>query len=236
MNNLLKIDYIECMKNLMREAFSFKKYKVMNLFLAVVTAIIMVPFIACSLVFAGIYMCVAFFHRVITAPIRALHGLVNAEGKDVRHAPQTVIYIISWPAIFFLYFLEAMAIPTLTVLYAITSVFTYIWTLGGYKFHVFPEKSYEMTKEVNGKYNVLPIVFVSISALILILIPLIHMGIDYGQWVDTIQRYGQNSRYYTYSFNYYPIYLGISCVFSFFYSIFGFAPRPKGEKKEETEK
>ena len=106
MNNLLKIDYIECMRNLMREAFSFKKYKVMNLFLAVVTAIIMVPFIACSLVFAGIYMCVAFFHRVITAPIRALHGLVNAEGKDVRHAPQTVIYIISWPAIFFLYFLE----------------------------------------------------------------------------------------------------------------------------------
>ena len=232
MNNLLKIDYMECMRKLMSQAFSLKKYKAMNGALAVFTFIFMIPFLLMSLMGAGMYMCVAFFHRVITTPIRALHGLMNSEGKDVRHAPQTVIYIVSWPVIFFLYFMEAMAIPTLTVLYASTSVATYVWSLGGYKFHAFPEKVDECEIEVEGRYNILPIVYVAITTTIVALIPLLHMLVDYTEYVSRSYGYGANN----YTFAYYGIYIGLSIIFSFFYSIFGFARHPKkGAYKEANQ-
>ncbi len=232
MNNLLSIDFIDRMRKLMGQAFKLKKYKAMNKALAVLTAIAMLPIIVCSLVGAGMYFCTAFFYKIITDPLRALHGLVNAEGKDVRHAPQTVIYIISWPTIFFLYLLEAFMIPMLSVIYALTSVYTYIWTLGGYKFHIFPEKADDMDITLDGEYDTtLPLVYVIISASILVVIPLVHLLVDYMSFISV---YGSKMADYYY-FGYYPIYVGISMLFSSFYSIFGFSKRPKLKEKENTE-
>ena len=232
MNNLLSIDLIDSMRKLMREAFKLKKYKAMNKALSILTAIAMLPMIACSLVFAGVYFCMAYFHKIITDPLKALHGLVNSEGKDVRHAPQTVIYIISWPIIFYLYVVEAFMIPILSIMYAITSAFTYVWTLGGYKFHISPEKADDIEITVNGEYSViLPLIYVIISALILAVIPLVHLLVDYMNFISV---YGSKKASYYY-FGYYPIYVVISMVCSAFYSILGFSKRPKLDKKESID-
>lgn len=229
MNNLLSIDFIDRMRRLMREAFKIKKYKAMNKALAVFSIIAMLPIIITCLVFAGTYFCWAFFYKVMTDPIKALHGLVNSEGKDVRHAPQTVIYIISWPTIFLLYCIEALMIPVLSMIYAVTSVLSYIWTLGGYKFHIFPEKAENIEITVEGKYeNSLPLFYVLMSGAILAVVPLLHLLIDY---MNFISEYGSKMAYYYY-FPYYPIYIGISVVFSAIFSILCLSKLPKDKKLE----
>ena len=230
MNNLLSIDFIDRMRKLMIEAFKIKKYKAMNKVLAVFSFIAMLPIVVLGLLLAGTYFFWAFLYKVMTDPIKALHGLVNSEGKDVRHAPQTVIYIISWPTIFMLYCIEALMIPMLSIVYAMTSVVTYIWTLGGYKFHIFPEKAENMEIAVEGRYeNGIPLFYVLMSGAILGAIPLLHLLVDY---MNFISQYGSKMAYYYY-FAYYPIYVGVSVVFSSIFSILCLSRFPKNKKADK---
>lgn len=229
MNNLLKIDHLNCAKKLALEALKLKKYKAMHPILAIFTGVFMLPFVALAVMFLISLVAIAYIRNICVMPIRAFHGLVNNEGKEVRHAPQTVIYIISWPIISLLYIFEAMAIPMLTIFYTCTSICTYICTLGGFKLHVFPEKVDDADSgEVKGRYLVLPIVFVSVCALLFIVM-LIHLAIDYGNWQSWANYYGRFFNL-TYSFEYSYIYGIIYALYTIAYTFAGFARRPREKK------
>ena len=231
MNNLFTIDHLSCAKLLTKEALKLKKYKAMHPVLAVFTGIFMLPFILMAALVIVNYVIIAYLRNVCASPIRALHGLVNSEGKEVRHAPQTVIYFISWPTIFLLYFMEAIMIPLLTISYTLASICVYICTLGGVKFNAMPENADKIDMgEVKGRYLVLPIVYISVCALLFIVM-LIHFAIDYANWSSLVN----NSYYYyyyggSYSFQAMPAYIGIYMAFSAIYSIIGFARHPKEKK------
>jgi hypothetical protein len=66
----------------------------------------------------------------------------------------------------------------LTILYTLFAIFSYIWTLGGFKFHVFATEE-DISVEVEGKYPIwMPIAFIAVMGVLLILLPLVKSIIE----------------------------------------------------------
>lgn len=164
--NLFDIDYMDKMSALLKESFKFKKYKAMPPALAVFTGLFMLPFVIWSFFVTAALAIECFTFAIIVAPIKFLHNLVNNEGKDVKHATQAIIYIISWPLIFANYAMIAFNLFIILPTYALLSIINYIWTLGGFKFHVFINKSDDIAIDVEGKYFGRPLTFVIVNAVI----------------------------------------------------------------------
>lgn len=175
--NYFEIDYLKRLTILLKEAFKFKKYKAMSPFLAVLCGILMLPFVAISFALVAAFAVLAFFFTIIVAPVKFLHLIVNAEGKEIKHATQAIVYLISWPLVFMLYALMSFLLFLLLPTYAMLSFFTYVWSFGGFKFHLFITKNEDISIDVKGRYNALPIVFVLVAVIILVFLPLVECSI-----------------------------------------------------------
>lgn len=214
------IDYLAKTTDILKEAFKFKKYKAMNNVCAVFVGICMSPFVLISFVLAAFLYVTGFMFKLIATPIENIHNLAHSEGAEVKHATQVVIYLISWPLIFFWYTVISLMLLQLALLYAIFSCITYIWSLGGFKFHLFASDSDEISIEAYGKYNIiLPLAYLIVMAVLLILIPLIRMLID---CIDA-QTFEYASEILT---GYILQNLPITFAVSLLYSTIGFCPRP----------
>ena len=217
--NLFETDFLKKTKALLAEAFKMKKYNAMHLALSVCTFILMLPILLFSLIVAAILAVLCFTFTVLSSPVKYLHDLVHTEGQSVKHATQVVIYLISWPLVFFLYVLMSITLLLIIPTYALLSILLYAWSLGGFKFHLFANTHEDISVEVNGRYLVLPIVFIVIGALLLLLMPLFH-GIFL--YADLYKNYMEAQ----FLDNFTSIYLGyfyLHCIFAFLYSIIGFA-------------
>ena len=129
--------FFEKYKELLLEIFKFKKYKNMGRALAVFEFIFMLPFFLMFLfgVFFGFVGSILF--GIIKSPVEYLHKTVHDEGQTVMHATQFIIYFISWPVIFFAYIWISLLTIFIYFNYILTSINGYIWSLCGYKFHLF---------------------------------------------------------------------------------------------------
>ena len=167
--NIFEFDYLGAALILLKEAFSFKKYKAMHPVLAVFTGIFMIPFVLSSMISALVLILTAFFFKVNKLPIDFLHGMLKSEGKDVHPATQFIIYFFSWPVIFALYASLSLSLLAITALYAGLSLETYVWSLGGYRFHAMIGTFCEdMAIRVRINYRPsLPLVFIIVCAVIL---------------------------------------------------------------------
>lgn len=151
--NIFKINFLDKFHKLFTETIKFKKYRALPKAVAV--------FVHLPMIFVGLVTMVNFlagallsyFFKVLQAPFEYLKGLTNQEGKETKAAAQFIIYFISWPLIFAGYVLISFMIIALHIVYAATSIMAYIWSLGGFKFHVFVEKSDNIEKEVNTNYK-----------------------------------------------------------------------------------
>lgn len=168
--NFYEIDYLDRVVTLLKEAFALKKYKAMHPALAIFVGIFMLPFFLFSVMMGVSLIISAFAFKVVKMPIDFLHGLVHSEGQQVKHATQFVIYWLSWPLIFTLYALLSFSLLGITFSYAVLSINTYIWTLGGYKFHAFIGASdFNIGIRVDEFYNpMLPFIYVIVCAVILL--------------------------------------------------------------------
>lgn len=210
---MFKVDFLAKISALMKEAFKMKKYKCMPLPLAIVVGICMAPFILVSLATAAAAGIFAFFFKVVISPLTYLHSLVHDEGQKVKHGTQVVIYLISWYAIFVLYALASLALVILTLYYAFLSIFTYIWTLGGYKYHVFADEAENISVKTEGEYNVLlPGIFSCICVLFGFFIPMLFILLD--EIADTSLTEVNG------------IMVIVYLAFAFVYSLIAFGPRP----------
>ncbi len=224
--NLFSVDYLDKSVRLFKEAFRFKKYKAMDPFSAVITGLIMIPFVLYSFLLFASLVLNSFLFKTVRLPIDFLHTLVSDEGKQTRHATQFIIYLISWPVVFLLYFLVSFMVLWISVIYALTSCITYIWSLGGFKFHLYANEAEDISIEVNGKYSVLPLIFVLIQIALLIIVPIIHGVVLF---LDLYYNYME--AYFIAEFvASYSLYYDISVLFSLLYSLIAFAPRPKSAK------
>lgn len=165
------INYMEKTNRLLKEAFQFKKYKAMPLILAILVGIFMLPLVLISAILAVAVYLPGYMFAIVSQPVESLHKLLNNEGKEVKHGTQALIYLLSWGFIFLAYTGLAFLSIVLTVLYSLFSIFTYLWTLGGFKFHLFASEE-DISIEVDRKYNVFaPIVFIAVMAVLLLVIP-----------------------------------------------------------------
>lgn len=218
---LFENNYFEQTVNLIKEAFKFKKYKAMPAVLAVFCGIVMLPFVAISLSLFALLYILCFSYKLSILPLHELYKFLHKEGQEVKHATQSIIYFISWPFLFLLYTIHAFTYVTISFIYALFSVFTYIWSFGGFKFHLTMSENADITCDVKGRYHfVLPLILVSVSAFFLLILPLCS-------GIDNALEY-ENLRYFSFFFissfaNCTPWYVS----FTILYSLIGMAPRPR---------
>jgi hypothetical protein len=78
--NFFDVDWLQKGADLMKEAFTFKKYKAMSPVLAVLSGIVMIPVVLLSFLLAAVYFLLSFFFSIEITPIKFLHGLITKEG------------------------------------------------------------------------------------------------------------------------------------------------------------
>jgi hypothetical protein len=176
--NFFDVDWLQKGADLMKEAFTFKKYKAMSPVLAVLSGIVMIPVVLLSFLLAAVYFLLSFFFSIEITPIKFLHGLITKEGKDVMHATQFAVYWIAWPVVFFFYVLASALLVFLAMFYALLSILTFVWSFGGFKFHLFPVEA-DISIDVKEEYPViLPALLVLGGVVILLILPLTFTLID----------------------------------------------------------
>lgn len=178
--NFLNVDFAKGTTALFKEAFKFKKYKAMPIFFAIVVGICQIGFALASFVVAGLIYVVNFLKKLLMLPVEYMHSIVRGEKDEVKAGAQTVIYLISWPVIFLAYLSLTLLVVALNVLYILLSLVTFVWTLGGFRFHLLLSEADDIEKTVEGKYNktVLILFIVGILA-IAILLPVALIVLHY---------------------------------------------------------
>ena len=168
------INFMERATVVLKEAALLKKYKAMPLALAIFVGIFMLPLVLASVFFAVPIYVLGYLFSVVSLPVQSLHKLLREEGQSVQHGTQAVVYLLSWGFVFGMYAALTFFLVVLTVLYSVFSIVTYLWTLGGIKFHLFAKEE-DISVEVNGKYKVvIPAIFLAVMGVLLIVVPLIE--------------------------------------------------------------
>jgi hypothetical protein len=221
-----EIDFLNKLSVLLKEAFLFKKYKAMSPVAAVFVGVLMLPFVVASFFVTVAFASIAFMYKILSAPAKFSHDLLHEEGQSVMHATQTIIYCISWSFVIFLYVMMSLLLFMILPMYALLSVLLYVWTLGGFKFHLFADKIDDISITVNGKFkSPLLLTFIFLGLLITVIVPAAHGFICY---IDLYKDFMEK----LFAAKFIPIYLkyfGAHVLFSFLYSIIGFSSCPKQE-------
>ena len=166
-------DFLKSTTTVLQEAAKLKKYKAMPLWQAIVTGIFMLPIaVVCAAIAVVLYV-VGYIFSVASLPIQKLHALLHTEGQSVKHATQFIIYFLSWSVVFTSYAVLTFFTIALTALYTLFSITAYLFTLGGFKFHVFAGEE-DISVVVDEKYPAwVPLTFLNIMVFLLILLPLL---------------------------------------------------------------
>ena len=259
--NFLTVDFAKGTTALFKEAFKFKKYKAMPVFFAIVVGICQIPFVLMSFFMAAIVYVFNFLIKIIAYPAEQIHGLVRTEKDEVRLGAEIVIYLVSWPTIFFLYSLLILSTFMLNILYIFVALPTFIWSLGGFRFHLLLGDAKDIEKPVKGKYNnAALIIFVVVLALLLIVafvMPTVLTKVEYNNQLDEYLVSIFGPQYKTLdpavlapqeelfeTLNYEKIKADVESdfetfvilpdVFVFLYTLFAFIPFPRKKEEEEA--
>lgn len=178
--NFLDIDFTQGATKLFKEAFKFKKYKAMPLALAILVGIFQIPAALVSFVVAAFIYVLDFIIKLIAYPFQQLHGVVRREKDEVKGGAQVIIYLVSWPSIFFFYALLIFATFILNIAYILLALNTYLWSLGGFRFHLLIANAKDIEIEVDDNYKTLiPLLFVIGAVFFVILLPIIKTAMYY---------------------------------------------------------
>ncbi len=230
--NFFENDYTKNATQLFKEAIKLKKYKAMNPVLAVFTAIFMLPIIVVDAVLlCGLYIW-GFLYNLMFIPVKFIHDVLKAERGEVMHATQAILYLVSWPIVFTAYTILSLTVFALNCIYALTAIFAYIWTLGGFKFHVSVAKLDEISIKTNGKLLLIPLIYIIVCVALIFIWPFI------ATLVEAIKY-----RLYEYdgAFRLFFSSLKVACIakipltalFSILYSAIAFGPRPSVKSENE---
>jgi hypothetical protein len=168
------VNFLERATVVLKEAALLKKYKAMPLALAILVGIFMLPLVLASVLLAIPLYVFGYLFSVVSLPVQSLHKLLREEGQNIKHGAQIVVYLLSWSFIFGAYAMLTFFLVSLTVLYSVFSIFTYLWTLGGFKFHLFA-KDEDISVNVEGTYKpIIPAIFLAIMGVLLVVVPLIE--------------------------------------------------------------
>lgn len=221
------VNFMDRTSAVIKEALLLKKFKAMPLVLAILVGIFMLPLILFSAVLAVSLYILGYLFSIVSLPVDRLYKILHDEGQSVQHATQFIIYFLSWTFIFSAYALLSFLLIVSTVMYSLFSIVTYIWTLGGFKFHLFASEE-DISVEVDGKYNILiPVIYVCVAAALMLILPLfqtLSIVVDYPKVTSD------------FFFMVYEAKIiagrGLRILFAAIYSVAAFAPNPKKEIQE----
>lgn len=217
------VNFMERANVVLKEALKMKKYKAMPLALAIVVGIFMLPLVLASFICAALVFISGYLYFVASQPVQSLHKLLREEGQNVKHGTQVVVYLLSWSVVFGAYALLSLLLISLTVQYTLFAIITYLWTLGGFKFHAFASEE-DISIEVEGKYKIgFPIVFIAVMGALLVILPAINtisafVKYDYGVTFNALATVFKIKMHSTDV---------LRLLFSVLYSAVVFAPFPK---------
>jgi hypothetical protein len=126
--------YYSVIKQNMMEFLKFKNYHQMHIALAIFSFIVMLPFIIGTFVIFGLLSVVYFFFYLMGLPAEFLLSFIRQEGKEVKHATQTVIYIIGFPVIFLWYLYMSLSIFAIYIGNIFFEINRYYGSLAGVPF------------------------------------------------------------------------------------------------------
>lgn len=234
------------MTTLFKESFKFKKYKALHPFFAVVVGLCQIPYVLISFLVAAVIYVFDFIVGVLAYPIEQVHGLIRREKDEVRSPAEAVIYFLSWPFLFFFYILLTFMTFVLNVLYVVAALSTFIWSLGGFKFHLFLSRAGDIKKDVKNKYShAVSIVFTVIIGVLFVLFPIVLALIMFatqsepefmvipGTTVNMLDAAGQpmlNPLYKGFGQCFgsaISIGIGVCSAFSLLYTLIAYAPFPR---------
>ncbi|HNX16112.1 MAG TPA: hypothetical protein PKO28_01865 [Bacilli bacterium] len=121
--------YYSVIRRNMMDFLMLKNYRHMPVFLAILTFIVMLPFIIPAFFIFGMLSVVYFFFYLIGLPAEFLLSFIKQESKDVQHATQAVIYFIGFPVIFFYYVYMSLSIFIIYIGYILFEVAVYYASL-----------------------------------------------------------------------------------------------------------
>lgn len=157
--------------DLVKETFALRNYKRMNVACAILSAIVMIPFIFQYVAYMLIYGMFVIAHRLVSTPADYLMSFIRNEGKDVRHAPQTVMYIFGFPLVLIGKALATFIVFIIGILHFLSSVEGYLATLGGITFSPFVLTPVDRTKsEQKPAYRLAPVVLFVVLGLFLLIL------------------------------------------------------------------
>ena len=169
--DLSKLSSTKNISKLLKEAFSFSAYKAMPVFARIIVGFFMLPFIVASCALAVVLAIYNFLFTTIQQPVKYVHGILSSEAKGAGSLAQFAIYAIPWLVVFFMYLAFSFMLVYIAILYAILSIFCYVWTLGAFNFHT------NLNEEVTGKVAfrvyriryIVPIIFAVIACVLYVL-------------------------------------------------------------------
>ena len=232
----LNVDFSKGMTTLLKESFKFKKYKALHPFFAVVVGLCQLPYVLISFLTAAVIYVFDFIVGVLAYPFEQVHGLIRREKDEVRGSAEAVIYFLSWPFLFLFYIILTFMTFVLNVLYVVAALTTFIWSLGGFKFHLFLSRAGDIKKDVKGKYShAVSIVFTVIIGVLFILLPII-LGLITFATQNASEFYPNTTIVNPYSgYKNFGVCLGeafivgiaVCSVFSLLYTLIAYAPFPR---------
>ena len=131
------MDYHLLAKNLLSEAKEGVQYKRIPKVLKFFIILGFLPLILSTLMAVCSYYITLFFYKGSVSPLKFLHNIINKEGKEVHFVTQLVIYLISWPFIFFLYVIQSTMAIIFYIQWFTLMLHVYLVTLGGVKWQPF---------------------------------------------------------------------------------------------------
>jgi hypothetical protein len=106
----------------------------------------------------------------LLTPIKHFHAVVRSEGQAVKAGAQFWIYFVTWFVLFAYYLALSFVTMVIYLLYALLAIFAYIFSLGGFKFHIAPNyDSDDISLDVKGRFFVIPIVAISVLGVLFVL-------------------------------------------------------------------
>ncbi len=155
------------MNNLIREAFSFKKYKALPLPLAIIIGIFLLPVWATAFSFAALFYVAAAILAICDFPVETLLAFVRREAKEVNEITQVFVYFFGWPLILFFKVFAILCKIFNYVVYFVATVFFFIASLCGVEFDFKMEKNERnlVAEEKNKPAMVKGIILVVLFAL-----------------------------------------------------------------------
>lgn len=169
------MDFIAAVKAFVKEACLLRNYKRMSKFMAVLSFILVLPWVCALLGVLAAYYCCLAMYKLAEAPVAQIKGCMEESGEKVKHATQFLIYWTAYPLVFACQVFLALAAFGLHWNFFWANIYGYLATLGGTTFAPFlanqPNRELQYTTEKFGKKRVfffalLPYILVGAAAVL----------------------------------------------------------------------